>query len=94
MGPWGAAYGDRNPCKKGEGDVYDDSGFGVDDHEYAKGNIDKFVNHTMKVGGKVGGLNENKCAFRYMGTTAEEYLVANGWNHVCDLEGFVFKVYR
>jgi len=66
------AYGDRNPCRKGEGDVYDTRGFKDNDHEFAEGNIDEFVNRTMKGDGKVGGLNSNKCAFRYMRTTAEE----------------------
>mmetsp|Transcript_14177 Transcript_14177/g.28929 ORF Transcript_14177/g.28929 Transcript_14177/m.28929 type:complete len:711 (+) Transcript_14177:74-2206(+) len=93
MGKWRDAYGDRNPCRKGEGDVYDVRGFKDNDHEFAEGNIDEFVNHTMKADGKVGGLNSNKCAFCYMRTTAEEYLADNGWEHVCDLEGIDLKVY-
>ena len=95
MGPWDDAYGNRHPCKQGDGDVYDDSLFDVPDHEFAKETIDEFVNRTMKAGGEVGGLNENKCAFRYMGTTAEEYLVDSGWEPLDDcLEGVGLKVYR
>ena len=81
------------PPKNEEGDAYDTASYGDDDHVAAQNNMKTFV-ESVKSSGCVGALDSNKCLFGNMKTTAEEYLIDNGWNLVCDLEGDDLKVYR
>eukprot|EP00985_Skeletonema_marinoi_P023314 scaffold15450_cov66-Skeletonema_marinoi.AAC.2 len=91
-GNWEDVYFGRNPCKRGEGDIYDTKNFDDDDHEFAKGRLLRYMK-SMKRDGSVGALDSNACLFRYMRTTAHDFLTGEGWKEIFSLKGDDLFVY-